>query len=91
MNAYQLLRQQQANNRASYAKKLKAQVELENSQQQFSGRILGGNADGGAIMVQLADGGIVACQAITNGFLKPGQNAIVTFNGNKAWVDGMPI
>ncbi len=41
-------------------------------------------------MVQLDGGGIVPCQSVTSGSFKAGAAAIVTLNGSKAWVDGMP-
>lgn len=89
-NPLQLIREQQAMNRLDYAKKQRSQQESDDAQQQLTGRILGGNAEQNATMVQLDGGGIVPCQSVTSGGLKAGSSAIVTLNGSKAWVDGMP-
>jgi hypothetical protein len=90
MDALKLIQQTQAENRFAYAKKLQAERDADDAKQQFSGRILGSNAELGATMVQLDSGGTIACQSVTNGNLKAGSRAIVTLNGSKAWVDGMP-
>jgi hypothetical protein len=90
MDVLKLIQQTQAENRLAYAKKRQAELDAEDAKQQFSGRILGSNAELGATMVQLDSGGIVPCQSVTSGNLKPGGRAIVTLNGSKAWVDGMP-
>lgn len=90
MSILQTHRQQQAANRWKYAQKQQAQRESEENQQQFSGRILGVNAETGTVSVRLENGGEISAQSITSGHLKPGASAIVTFNGNQAWVDGMP-
>ncbi|MBW4540681.1 MAG: hypothetical protein KME43_16255 [Myxacorys chilensis ATA2-1-KO14] len=89
-NPFQLIREQQASNRLSYARKQQALQESDDAKQQLTGQILGGNAEQGATMVQLDGGGIVPCQSVTSGGFKAGSAAIVTLNGSKAWVDGMP-
>lgn len=89
-NPLQLIREQQAMNRLDYAKKQQAQRDADDAQQQMTGRVLGGNAEQNAVMVQLDGGGVVPCQSVTSGNLKAGSSAIVTLNGSKAWVDGMP-
>jgi hypothetical protein len=90
MDTLKLIREQQAINRLQYAKKRQAEIDAEESKEQLSGRILGTNAELGAVMVELDNGGTLACRSVTSGNLKPSSRAIVTLNGSQAWVDGMP-
>jgi len=87
MNPIQLLRNQQADNRAMFAQSQARARQAEDSSA-LTGRILGGNADTGQTMVQLDRGDVIPCRSITNGALKG--NAIVSLSGSTAWIDGMP-
>jgi hypothetical protein len=91
-NPLQAIRLRQASNRAEFARKQKDRQESEAAQQQFKGRYLGFDADQGAALVEINNGGIVPCQPITSGTIKPNQQVVVTVprGASKGFVDAMP-
>jgi hypothetical protein len=76
----QLIRQEQADNRADFAKKGESQKRKEALQQQFVGTYLGPNADQDVGVVQIEGSAqTVPCEVITNGAITEGDRVLVSF------------
>ena len=88
--ALAILQAEKRRQRRTYANKLIATQEKEAAKQQLGGTVLGSNAENGLVLVQLDNGGFVSCQSISNGSRKVGEPVIVSIEGGKAWLGGMP-
>ena len=90
----QLLAKQRAENRAEFARKIQTERETQENQQQFTGTVIGKDANNGGLVLVKLDGSAtyIPCESTTSGFLKPGQQVLVTLpaGSSKGFIGGMP-
>jgi membrane protein implicated in regulation of membrane protease activity len=90
MNALQLLRQEQADNRQRFAQKQKAADEAKQAQQQYAGAYLGKNANNNAGLV-LLDGSSspIECEILSDRLIPAGRRVMVSLpdGASKGFID----
>jgi hypothetical protein len=91
LNPIQLIADHKAGRDFAATLMRKKQAIAQANQTQIAGKVIGGNADRGTVLIEPDDGGgVLEAESITNGYLPPGTQVIVNRNGSKAWVGGMP-
>lgn len=90
MNALDLLRQEQADNRQRFAQKQKAAEEAKQAQQQFAGTYLGKDANSNMGLVLLDGGGSpIPCEILSDRLIKLRSKVMVTLpdGASKGFID----